>query len=62
MKNVNITDKQFSDYLIKKDKEWFYFGSGSGVPVPYTTYFDSAGKVIALVFYDNQKYTRRIFI
>ena len=62
MKNVNMTDKQFSDYLFKKDKEWFYLGSGSGVRVPYATYFSSSGEVIALVFFDNQNCTRRIFI
>ena len=62
MKNTDMTDKQFSDYLFRKDKEWFYIGSGSNVPVPYTTYFDSTGKIIALAFYDNQKCTRRIFI
>ena len=62
MQNVEITDKQFSDYLFGCDKKWTYKGSGPNVSVPYTTYFNSAGKVLALVFYDNQKCTRRIFI
>lgn len=62
MKSTEMTDKQFSDYLFNQDKKWTYKGSGFYVPIPYTTFFDSTGKIIALVFYNNQECTRRIFI
>ena len=62
MKLSNMTDKQFSDYLNNKSKNWYYKSSGPYVAAPYTTYFDHSNNIIAVVFYDNKKCAREIYI
>lgn len=55
---VEMTDHEFAAWLRKQDREWTY----QGFDQPPGTYYYAHGKVVAVVFYNNQKCTRKIHV
>lgn len=55
---VEMTDHNFAAWLRKQDPEWTYQSFNK----PPGTYYRAHGKTVAVVFYNNQACTRRIYV
>lgn len=57
-KRVELGDHDMAAWLRKQDKNWTY----QGFDHPPGTYFYAHGEVVAIIFYNNQACTKKIYI
>lgn len=55
---VEMGDHQFAAWLRKQDPEWTY----QGFDFPPGTYYFAHGETVAIVFYNNQACTHKIYV